>query len=133
MAYQGYLIKIGSTSIPLKYFCIDSYKVSYHTQDIDSYRDATGVLHRNVLPHRVMKAEFTTPTMYASDVAAFMSILNSNYSGSPLKTATVTFYNPENNDYVAMTSYIPDIEFSIRENSPRGFIYNPVRVAFIGY
>lgn len=133
MAYNGYLIKIGNTQIPNKYIAIESFKVTKHTQDIDSYRDATGVLHRNVLSHRVMKAEFTTPTMYASDVNALMTIINSKYTDSATKTATVEFYDAETNSYTSMTSYVPDIEFNVKENSPRGLIYNPVRIAFIGY
>lgn len=133
MAYTDYLIKVGTKKIPNKYIAIESFKVTKHTQDIDSYRDATGVLHRNVLSHRVMKAEFTTPTMYASDVNDLMTLINGQYSDSTTKTATVSFYDAESNGYVSMPSYVPDIEFSIRENSPRGFIYNPVRIAFIGY
>lgn len=135
MAYSGYLIKLGSNAveIPLKYICLDSYSVTYSTQDIDSYRDATGVLHRNVLPNRVVKVEFTTPIMRAADVMTFMSIINGAYANSSTKTVSVKWYNPESNDYKTMDCYVPDITFTIKENSPSGFIYNPVRIAFIGY
>lgn len=133
MAYNGYLLKLNGTTMPLKYISLETYTVTYSTQDIDSYRDVTGVLHRNVLSHKVMKAEFNTPPMYQKDVVSFMSIINAAYSDSTTKTVSVEFYSPETNAYVTMTSYVPDISFTIKENSPRGFIYNPVRVAFIGY
>lgn len=133
MAYNGYLLKLNNVTMPLKYIMLESYTVTYSTQDLDSYRDATGVLHRNVLAHKVMKAEFTTPIMRQNDVKSFMSIINTAYSDSTSKTVSVEFYNPENNNYVTMSSYVPDISFTIKENSPQGFVYNPVRVAFIGY
>ena len=133
MAYSDYLIKVGTKKIPNKYISLESFKVTKHTQDIDSYRDATGKLHRNVLSHKVMKAEFTTPTMYASDVDALMTLISGQYSDANTKTVTVDFYDAETQTYVSMPAYVPDIEFNIKENSPRGFIYNPVRIAFIGY
>ncbi len=133
MAYNGYLIKVNGVTIPHKYIALESYSVTYSTQDLDSYRDAMGYLHRTVLAHKVIKVEFTTPILRQADVMAFMSIINSAYSLASEKKVNISAFNPETNDYRTATCYVPDIKFTIRENSPSGFIYNPVRVAFIEY
>ena len=51
MAFQGYLIKVGNYPIPLTYMKLESYKSAPdQRQDLDSFRDADGYLHRTVLP-----------------------------------------------------------------------------------
>ena len=133
--YNNYLIKIGSPAveIPLSYISLDSFSVTRATQDLDSYRDATGVLHRNVLGHKVGKVEFTTPIITQKNLTALLSLISSNYSDATAKTLAVEAWCIEIGDYLQMTCYVPDITPKIMQNSPLGLIYEPVRIAFIEY
>lgn len=55
MAYAGFLIRVGSYKIPHSWIRAETYTVTKTGQDLDSYRDANGLLHRNALTHWVAK------------------------------------------------------------------------------
>ena len=139
MAFSGFLIKLGSGgsayTIPLKYMRYETYNVTYSTQDLDSYRDSNGILHRNALTHKVGKVEFNTPMMNNSEVETLMSAIRGKYINSTEKKVSATFYVPELNDYVTQDMYVPDIEFNIRNVDAVNNVvnYNETRIAFIGY
>jgi hypothetical protein len=135
MAYSDFLIKVGDYVIPTnKFIKANSYSALYSTSDLDSYRDADGVLHRQALSHKLLKIEFETPAMLTNtEMATLMANIASNYTDATEKRCYVTAYVPELDDYVVADCYIPDINFSIYGNY-RGVIhYNSVRFAFIEY
>ena len=47
MAYQGWLIKVGTYTIPLSIIKADTYNTFLSYGDSDSYTDENYVLHRN--------------------------------------------------------------------------------------
>lgn len=147
MAYQGYLIKVGTYTIPFQYIKAETYQAVWSTTDVDSYRDADGTLHRDsVLPNRVMKVEWETPDMSDTEFETLMSNIRSQYlntdavgdstlfKGTQAKSCSVTAFMPEENAYKTDTCYLTsDVNFSIRYADENGLRYNPVRFAFIGY
>lgn len=135
MAYQGYLIKVGDYTIPAdKYIKANSYDAMLITQDLDSYRDANGVLHRTALSHRVNKVEFETPAMLTDiQMEELLSNIRRNYININEKKASVTVYVPELNDYMTQDMYIPDLRFSIYGVFDGVIRYNSLRMAFIAY
>ena len=83
MAYNGFLIKVGDYIIPFKYMKADSYTAYRSIQDLDSYRDANGQLHRTALSHVPNKVEFETPPMLTDkSFADLMSSIQKNYINS---------------------------------------------------
>ena len=47
MAYSGFLFKVGNYVISGKEFIsADGISITRNVQDVDSYRDADGILHR---------------------------------------------------------------------------------------
>lgn len=135
MSYSQYLIKVGNYTIPAnKFIKANSYSATYSTSDLDSYRDANGVLHRTALSHKLLKVEFETPAMLTDvEMETFMSNLRSNYTDATEKKCSVTAYVPELGDYVTADCYVPDIQFSIYGTYNDRIHYNSVRVAFIQY
>lgn len=134
MAYQGYLIKVGDYTIPLKYIRAETYKVTKFGQDLDSYTDANGYLHRNALEHWVPKAEFETiPLMTNVQVANLMGNIQRNYISQIEKDANVTLYVPEIDDYYTTHMYMPDIEYEMYLANDKIIQYEQFRMAFIGY
>lgn len=134
MAYSGYLVKVGSYTIPFKYIKADTYQAVYSVNDVDSYRDASGELHRTALPRRTLKVEWETPDMSNTEIETLLSNIRSMYINATEKSVYLTAYMPEKNAYVQEKCYLTsDVNFSIRYADSNGIRYNPVRFAFIGY
>ena len=135
MAYSGFLIKVGNYVIPSgKYLKADSYSVYRNVQDLDSYRDANGVLHRNALDHVANKVEFETPAMLTNaDFSNFMSQIQANYTVPKERKANVTLYIPEIDAYETQEMYTADPKPSSYTVANGVIRYNAIRFSFIGY
>ena len=141
MAYAGYLVKVGTSSsdqnmyeIPLSFIKADSYKVSKKIQDLDSYRDANGLLHRNALSHVPYKLEFEcVPMLTNTEVEAVLSNIRGKFSTAAERKLYVSAYNPEDNNYIGQDMYMPDPEFQMYYVDTSMIQYDAVRLAFIGY
>ena len=136
MAYGGYLLRVGSYTIDgTNYINYNSYKVTRNVQDLDSYRDAMGVLHRNALEHAPIKIEFETREGLTNDeVGTFMGNIRNNFTNSAERKASVTAFVPELNDYVTQDMYMPDPQFAIMQIDTNNVVkYSKTRIAFIGY
>lgn len=133
MAYSGFLVRIGSYTVPFK-FITSGYKCGIKGNDLDSYNDADGLLQRNALENVAIKLEWNTPYMEGKDCAELMGAIRSNYIDVTEKKALVTAYMPEINGYVSMNCYVPDIEFEFDYADENGEVwFKPVRIACIGY
>lgn len=138
MAYSGYLVKVGTGSsqytIPLSFIKAESYQAEHLVQDMDSYRDANGVLHRNALTHVPDKCEFEcVPLLTNTEMNAVLSAIRSRFDVPLERKLSVTMYVPELNDYVTQDMYMPDPQFTIYYADNNEIKYNSVRFAFIGY
>ena len=134
MAYAGYLIRVGSYTIPLSLIRAETYSVFMSITDLDSYVDANGVLHRNALDHVANKVEFETiPLMTNTEFASLMNNLYAQMTATAERKAVVTCYIPEIDDYVSQDMYMPDIKPSIYYADDSIIQYEQVRLAFIGY
>lgn len=134
MAYNGYLIKVGDYKIPLAYIAAESYSAYRNIQDLDSYRDGNGKLHRTALSHVPNKVEFDTRNMLTNlQFADLMSNIQSNYKDSNERKASVTMYIPETDSYVTQDMYMADIQPQMYGVFGDVIYYMPTRLAFIGY
>ena len=82
--FDKYFVKIINAStgvempIPNKYISLASYVSTPHQrQDLDSFQDDEGRLHRNTLTHTRSKLEWNTPPLYEKDLIKLQDILNS--------------------------------------------------------
>ena len=133
MAFNGYLIKVGTYTVPLSFMRYESYNITHSTLDLDSYRNANGVLSRNALAHKVDKIEFNVPMMTMKEFQNVWANVVSHYSNATEKKINVNYYVPEIDDYVTADMYVPDIPFSIRNIDGNTINLNETRIAFIGY
>lgn len=131
MAFQGYLVKVGSYTIPLKYIKLESYSSKPdQRQDLDSYRDADGYLHRTVLPHTATKIEFETPYLFMTQFQALIQGIKENLTNTLARDCTLTYYDEETNAYKTGQFYMPGtMEYKMYNKN----IYAPSRFAFIEY
>ena len=135
MAYAGYLVKVGTYIIPLSFIKAESYKVTHLIQDLDSYRDADGVLHRNALSHVPDKCEFEcVPMLTNTEINTVVNSIRGQFTNAAERKASVTIYIPETDSYVTNEDmYMPDPEYNIYYADASIIQYNSVRFAFIGY
>lgn len=131
MAFQGYYIKVGNYTIPLTFMKLESYKSAPNQrQDLDSYRDANGYLHRNVLSHTATKLEFETPYLIVRDMRSLIQNIRANYTDELARTVELTYYDEETDSYKTGTFYMPG---TVEYNWFNKEIYAPSRIAFIEY
>lgn len=134
MAYAGYLIKVGDYTIPHKYIRAESYSPYRNIQDLDSFRDADGLLHRTALEHIPNKVEFdTVPMMTNTEFAELMGNIQANFTNALERKASVRLYIPETDSYVTQDMYMPDVKPTLYFADEKKILYNAVRLAFIGY
>ena len=133
MAYQGYLIKVGGTVFPMKYIRAETYQCTPNQRiDQGSDSDATGELHRTVLPHTRSKIEFETPQMLkGADVAVITALLG--LQGNAKRDVTIEYWDHETPSYKTGRCYVPDIKYQLMRNTGSDLIYMPIRYAFIEY
>ncbi len=134
MAYSGFLIKVDDYIIPFRYIEAKKYKCGIKGQDLDSYRDANGILHREALVNVAIKVEWETPEdIDEAALRPLMDGIRSKYSNKVEKKALVTAFMPELGDYVTMDCYMPDVEYQIDYADANTVQYGLFRLAFIGY
>lgn len=125
--YMGYLLKVDGVIFPNDLILFGSFSITPNQrQDLDSYRDSIGYLHRNILPHKPSKIEFTTKILHDADRAALENILKNRDEYS------LEYWDKE---YKSGKFYTPDIKYEIYDiDKASGAIrYKPVRIAMIEY
>ena len=135
MAYAGYLVKVGSYTVPLKYIKYETFQAVWSVVDFDSYRDANGELHRDaVSDRRTMKVEWETPDLSNSELETLMTNIKAQFISAKAKSCNVTAWMPEEGAYKTDKCYLTsDVNFTIRYADSTKLRYDPVRLAFIGY
>lgn len=127
--FLGHLLKIGERIIPNKY--LQSYSATPNqVQDIDSYQDVEGNLHREILPHTRTKLEFTTPYLWLEDKIVLQSFFPDRMEEPKV---TAEYWDDEANTYKTGVFYVPDIQYKIYRIRGANMQYFPIRIALIEY
>lgn len=132
--YRGYLIKVGDYIIPHSLIQAESYSCTNNSQDIDSYRDANGYLHREALDNYVPKVEFNVrPMLTNTEFSGLMRNIRASYINPVERRVSAEVYVPELDDYVTQDMYLSDFTPEIYFADSRYIQYKAFRMAFIGY
>ena len=134
MSFSGYLIKIGSNDTFFNKFIVaQSYKVAKKIQDLDSYRDANGLLHRNALDHLSYTIEFEVKPLNNTRMQEFLGAIRSNFVEPKERKVSMSFYLPETDTYETSYFYMPDPELTIDHIENNVISYTKTTIKFIGY
>lgn len=130
MAYQGYMLKVGSYVFPLDCIKLETYKIAPNQrQEFDSYVDGNGELQRpNVVQHTRTKIEFETPYMDVRKMRNLLDNIWNNLTDVLKLECTVTYYNIETDGYESGTFYLPGTREYTYYNA---LINGECRMAFI--
>ncbi len=131
--YSGFLLKIGNEIFNMKYIKEKTYKGYASVQDLDSYRDANGVLHREALSHVPIKCEFETIPLDNEQYGQIMDMIRRNYINELERKVSITAFILEYNGYVTQDAYMAEPQPKIQTIKDNNIQYAPLRIAFIGY
>lgn len=101
--------------------------------DLDAYRDANAILHRNVVREDIPKVEWETPYLSDNELRELFGIIDAATTNAQERKVTATFYDTRKGIYRTHEFYEPDIEFSVYKADENEIVYNPIRIALVGY
>lgn len=128
--FEGWLLKINGKIFPNRLIALGTYKTTPNQiMDIDSYRDADGVLHRNVLPHTATSIELSTVNLGLKDAEELNAFLPHD---SRVK-CQVEYWNPNRSSYESGYFYISDVAYEIAAVSKKSILYKPVKLTITEY
>ena len=131
MSFNGsWLLKVGDYPIPLSVMAYGTYTASRNVQDLDSYRDADGVLHRNALPRVAYKVEFETIYLTNKSFKTIIDNIKRNVIDVVANDVNLTYYDVWSDSYKTGHFYLPGtLEFPMLNKE----IHDQTRIAFIEY
>lgn len=132
--YNGYLIKVGNTELPMKYFQEKAYNIIPNArQDLDSFRNALGELERNVVEHQISKIEVGVIPLTNQELASLWNLIRANWLNEKERKVSVSYYNPEKDAYDEGKFYMPDIQYPINKIENGLIYYDEFVLKFIEY
>ena len=135
MAFEGYLMKAGAATFPHKYIQISTYQTTpSQRQDLDSYQDSLGNLHRTVLPHDRSKIIFKTmDNLNLTEKQEIQAFFNAAMTNTRERKVSLTYWNDESNAYATGSFYIPDVTYPIKRIEADNIVYDSVEYHLIEY
>lgn len=138
--FSGYILKFGNAILPNKFLEMESYSITPDQRiELDAYRDATGLLHRNTLPSYKTKIVFTVKPITQTDKEQLFSVFNNGRNENFYKERKykIQYWNFDTDSYKTGYFYMVDPEYVIRridnKVNPPQIYYNPIKYTFIEY
>lgn len=138
--FDTYFVKVirasDNTAVPIpnKYISLTSYvSTPNQRQDLDSYQDSLGKLHRNTLEHTRSKLEWNTPPLFERELLSLQNILNSGIINLRERKLKIIHYCFDTHTYEQGEFYMPDITFTPLLIRNGEVLMDKVRLAFIEY
>lgn len=138
--FDTYFVKVirasDNTAVPIpnKYISLTSYvSTPNQRQDLDSYQDNWGKLHRNTLDHTRSKLEWNTPPLFERELLSLQNILNSGIINAKERKLKIIHYCFDTHTYEQGEFYMPDITFTPLLIRNGEVLMDKVRLAFIEY
>lgn len=113
----------------------DSYNITPNArQDMDSYRDADGLLHRNALNHTATIVEFDTIPMWDKDMQPLLSALSGSYQNYNERDAIASYFDPESGGMKSGHFYLDaNFKASIKQVWGGRILYDSCHFKFVEY
>ena len=133
--FNGSLFSIGGADFPLEFIFKESYHVWPRRLDLDSTRNITGELMRNVLAHTASKITFQTKPMYNYDFRRMMDFIQTHMIDVQARKFSLIYYCPDTDDYAQGTFYMPDVDINIDlvDSVNKTMLYRSSTISFIEY
>lgn len=137
MAFAGYLVKLGGsggTELPINYIKTESYSVENQTTENESRKAVTGLLHRQVAPHKAVQVSFKTKKINNTSLAAINGMISAAMSDELSRDIDIEYYDPWTDTYKTAHCYMPDVKFTFGDiEGGNTIVYPGVEYTFIEY
>lgn len=112
-----------------------SFKINPNSrQDLDSYRDADGVLHRTALAHTATVVEFDVKRLRESELRPLMDAIVASYINYNERDAQCEYFDPETGQVKTGHFYIDsNLSFSLYAIWDGENVYNETHFKFVEY
>lgn len=136
--FNGWLIKFGSKEMPNGFLNLEGWEATPNQRvEIDAYRDANNLLHRETSENFKTKIVLSVREMELEEKIQFQSIINSGMIDTVQRKVDVTYWNDEINQYVTSQTgfYIPDIKWKIKriDEDEKLIFYKDFSITLIEY
>lgn len=113
----------------------DTFKITPNArQDLDSYRDTNGLLHRNALSHTATIVEFDTVPMWDTKFSAMMSAITSSYTNANERCGTGSYFDEEYQTSKTGTFYLDsNFQVSVKQQWGSKTLYDSCHFKFVEY
>lgn len=135
MAYGGYLFRFGNYTFPDKYIDADSVDIAPNRRlDSNSYLDGDGVTQRNTQKHTRTTVDFSTGTLYETEMDEITEGIVGNYLNPQERDAMCSYYDMENRCYKTGHFYL-DSNMTWKPGGTAGgeLVYKPCKFSFVEY
>lgn len=137
--FEGWLIKFGDVQLPNSFLLADGWESTPNQRiDIDAYRDAKQLLHREVSENFKTKLKLNIREMNLTERIALDNVIGMatlSYSEKNQRKVSVTYWNDESLKYETGNFYMPDITYvhhTVDEEN-KDIEYNPFSIILIEY
>ena len=133
MAFNGYLISSGGERFDDTNIYKESYEIGREDMDLDSFRNANGVLERNVLDHSSVVITFETKPMTNDAFANMMGFFSRHYSVPRERKISLVYFLPEDNDYHSGEFYMATPKPKIHHIWDNVITYSQMQIKLVEY
>lgn len=136
--FQGWLLKFGSVTLPNSFLLADGWEETPNQRtEIDAYRDADILLHRETSSNYKSKFKITIRELNLSEMEAFHTVLNNAITNKTERKMDITYWNTEEMNYVHSVTnfYLTDTTYKIHtvDEVKKDILYNSFDMTFIEY
>lgn len=128
------IFKFGSADFSKK-IRVSSYTITPNArQDLDSYRDADGVMHRTALAHTASVIEFNVKTLNEEEMSSLMSAVRESYINYNERDADCSYFDPETGEMKTGHFYLDsNLKFTIVHVRNGKKVYGETHFKFVEY
>ncbi len=137
--FEGWLIKFGNVVLPNRFILADGWNsVPNQRIDIDAYRDANVLLHRETSKNYKTSLKLNLGDMNLKEMEAFKTVIGLatlEINDRNQRKLSVTYWNDEELAYSHAQMYMTDTEYSIHtvDEVCRDIEYNSFTIELIEY
>lgn len=137
--FQGWLIKFGDVQLPNSFLLADGWEDTPNQRiEIDTYRDANVLLHRETAENFKTKLKLNIREMSLEERIAFDNVIG--LASLPItdkkqRRVRVTYWNDETLTYETGVFYMPDTTYVIHrvDEDNKDIEYNDFSITLIEY
>lgn len=137
--FQGWLIKFGDVTLPNSFLDKGGWESSPNQRlEIDAYRDANALLHRDTSPNAKTSITLTLRGMTYEERQAFDTVIGLATlpnSDKIQRRVSITYWNDEELDYKTGVFYMADPKWAINiiDEIKKTYEYKPTTIKLTEY